>query len=76
MRRVLQRYRSRSIPPSNARTAAYWIGAEVDVYVSLATLDMASSSHRSERGKDSVPSLQPPAPHHLLSPELTIVPSG
>lgn len=37
---------------------------------------VASSSHRSGRGKVKVPRRQPPAPHHLLSPPLMMVPSG
>ena len=44
--------------------------------VSLATLAMASSSQCNSWGKVKVPSRQPPAPHHLDSPELMIVPSG
>jgi hypothetical protein len=65
-----------SLPPLNARTAAYCIGALVAVYVSLATAAIAFRSHLKEGGKVNVPSLQPPAPHHLLKPPLIIVPSG
>ena len=64
------------MPPRKARTAAYWIGAEVEVYVSLATTAMASFSAASEGGKANRPRRQPPAPHHLLKPPLMIVPSG
>ena len=64
------------MPPWNARTAAYWMGAQVEVKVSLATAAMPSSSQDRERGNVNVPSRQPPAPHHLLSPALMMVPSG
>ena len=65
-----------SIDPRKASTAAYWMGALTDVYVSLATAAMASISQSRLLGKVNVPSLQPPAPHHLERPELIMVPSG
>ena len=52
------------------------MGALVDVYVSLAAAAMASSSQYMDGGNRKVPSRQPPAPHHLLRPELMMVPSG
>ncbi len=51
-------------------------GALVEVNVSLATTETASSSQYRLLGKVKVPSRQPPAPHHLLRPALIIVPSG
>ena len=63
-------------PPWKARTAAYWIGALVDVKVSLATAAMADCSQSRPGGKTNRPRRQPPAPHHLLRPPLKIVPSG
>ena len=63
-------------PPANARTAACCTGAQTDVYVSLATTLIASRSQSSDSGNVNVPSRQPPAPHHLESPELMMVPSG
>ena len=52
------------------------MGALTDVKVSLAMAAMAPQSHSSSAGNENSPSLQPPAPHHLLRPVETTVPSG
>ena len=54
----------------------FGMGALVEVNVSLATEAMASRSQLIHSGITKRPKRQPPAPHHLLSPPLNIVPSG
>lgn len=61
---------------TNARRAAYWIGDATDVYVSEAITSMLLRSHCMLGGKSQKPMRHPPAPHHLLNPPDTIVPSG
>jgi hypothetical protein len=56
--------------------AAYWIGALTEVNVSLAMAAIAPHSHSSSSGNENTPSRHPPAPHHLLRPVETTVPSG
>ena len=52
------------------------MGALVVVYVSLATVAMASRSQSSADGNVKVPIRQPPAPHYFGKLALTMVPSG
>ena len=61
---------------TNARRAACWMGDATDVYVSDAMTSMFLRSHARLDGNNQKPVRQPPAPHHLLSPPETIVPSG
>lgn len=52
------------------------MGDATDVYVSEAMTSMLLRSHCRLGGNSQKPMRQPPAPHHLLSPPETIVPSG
>ena len=52
------------------------MGALTDVNVSLANDLTLSRIIFNSFGNINVPSLHPPAPHHLLNPEEIIVPSG
>ena len=60
----------------NASTAAYWIGALTDVKDSLHNIFKLFFNSFNSSGIAKKPNLHPPAPHHLLKPELTMVPSG
>jgi hypothetical protein len=53
--------------------AAYCIGALTDEKVSLASTFKLSFIFDKESGIIKKPNLHPPAPHHLLNPELIIV---